>query len=51
MKIDDELKAMVEELIGDDIGDRTAQPGEERHRQRPARMLAILLGSPSFQQY
>ena len=52
MKVDDELKSMVRDLIGDDIGDRTRLTlvKAATDNDHPG-MLAVLLGSPSFQQY
>ena len=41
---------MVQDLIGADIGDRTAQSMTEASKGERRRMLAILLGSPDFQQ-
>jgi hypothetical protein len=52
MKVEDELKSMVRDLIGDDIGDRTRLTLVKAATDNDhARMLAVLLGSPSFQQY
>lgn len=41
---------MVHDVIGADIGDRTAQSLTEAGKGDRKRMLAILLGSPDFQQ-
>ena len=52
MKVDDGLKSMVRDLIGDDIGDRTRLTLVKAASDNDyPQMLAILLGSPSFQQY
>ncbi len=51
MKPDDQLKSMVKDLIGDDVGDRTRQTLVKASSENDqARMMAVLIGSPSFQQ-
>jgi uncharacterized protein (DUF1800 family) len=51
MKGDERFVAMVRDLIGDDIGDKTRQSLKEASDANDIpRMIGILLGSPSFQQ-
>lgn len=51
MKSEDMYKALVRELIGDDIGDKTRQALKAACDEGDvARAYSVLLGSPSFQQ-
>ena len=51
MKPDDAYKAMIKDLVGDDIGDKTRIVLKEAaDAGDTARMMGVLIGSPSFQQ-
>lgn len=51
MKPDDSYKVMIKDLVGDDIGDKTRIVLKEAaDAGDAARMMGVLIGSPSFQQ-